>query len=221
MAKIAPSILSCDFSRLREQLSAAERGGAEIIHIDVMDGHFVPNLTFGPLMVQAVKSILPSSILDVHLMMENPLPYIEEFSTAGADWITFHQEAVADYDLAVNKIQKSGSLPGIALCPGTPVRVLDQVLEKLHMVLLLTVNPGFGGQKFIPGMEKKIESLRNSIQERGLSTLIEIDGGINRENIEFLVSRGASLIVAGSFIFSNHARIEETVRELTRLIDIY
>ncbi len=221
MAQLAPSILSCDFSRLRDQLYAAERGGAHIIHIDVMDGHFVPNLTFGPLMVQTVREILPKALLDVHLMMDNPFSLIEHFSEAGADWITFHQEAVADFDLVVNTIRRSGSSPGIALCPGTPVHVLDGMLEKLDMVLLLTVNPGFGGQKFIHGMEKKIENLRDLIRCRGLSTLVEIDGGVNRHNIEYLASRGASVIVAGSFVFSDHERIEKTVRELTHLIDAY
>ncbi|MGC8777416.1 MAG: ribulose-phosphate 3-epimerase, partial [Candidatus Caldatribacteriaceae bacterium] len=203
MAKLAPSILSCDFSRLREELLLAQEGGAEIIHIDVMDGHFVPNLTFGPLMVEAVRKVLPGTILDVHLMISNPRSYIRDFAQAGADMLSFHVEAVKDFDAVIHETKKMGLRPGVALCPGTPLDVLDHVLEKLAFVLLLTVNPGFGGQKFIRGMEEKIVALRRRVRERGLPLDIEIDGGVNEENIAFLASRGASIIVAGSLIFSH------------------
>ncbi|MGQ9472506.1 MAG: ribulose-phosphate 3-epimerase [Candidatus Caldatribacteriaceae bacterium] len=218
MARLAPSILSCDFSRLREELLLAQEGGAEIIHIDVMDGHFVPNLTFGSLLVEAVRKILPQATLDVHLMISNPRQYVGDFVQAGADMLSFHAEAVEDFDAVVWEIKKRNSHAGIALCPGTPLSVLDHVLERLSFVLLLTVNPGFGGQKFIPGMEEKIAALRRKIWERGLSTEIEIDGGVNEKNITFLASRGASIIVAGSLIFSNKDEIRERVQRLSEMI---
>ncbi|MEN3202473.1 MAG: ribulose-phosphate 3-epimerase [Atribacterota bacterium] len=220
MAKLAPSILSCDFSQFREQLLAAWEGGAEIIHVDVMDGHFVPNLTFGPPIVEAVRKVLPEAFIDVHLMMDNPCRFIRDFAQAGADLISFHVEAVADFDAALREIAKMGKKGGLALCPGTPLSVLEHVLEKVSLVLLLTVNPGFGGQRFIPGMEEKIRALRRTIQERGLKVDVEIDGGVKEENIEFLASCGASIIVAGSLVFTA-SDIRETVRRLTRAIRVY
>lgn len=220
MAKLAPSILSCDFSRFREQLLAAWEGGAEIIHVDVMDGHFVPNLTFGPPIVEAVRKVLPEVFIDVHLMMDNPRRFIWDFAQAGADLISFHVEAVADFDAVLQEIAKMGKKGGLALCPGTPLSVLEHVLEKVSLVLLLTVNPGFGGQKFIPGMEEKIRALRRMIQEKGLKTDIEIDGGVKEENIEFLASCGASIIVAGSLVFTA-SDIREMVHRLTRAIRVY
>lgn len=220
MAKLAPSILSCDFSRFREQLLAAWEGGAEIIHVDVMDGHFVPNLTFGPPIVEAVRKVLPEVFIDVHLMMDNPRRFIWDFAQAGADLISFHVEAVADFDAVLQEIAKMGKKSGLALCPGTPLSVLEHVLEKVSLVLLLTVNPGFGGQKFIPGMEEKIRALRRMIQEKGLKTDIEIDGGVKEENIEFLASCGASIIVAGSLVFTA-SDIREMVHRLTRAIRVY
>lgn len=221
MAKLAPSILSCDFSRLREELLLAKEGGAEMIHIDVMDGHFVPNLTFGPLMVEAVRKILPEAILDVHLMMSNPRSYIGDFAQAGADMLSFHIEAVNDFDAVIHEIEKRALKPGVALCPGTPLDMLDHVLERLAFVLLLTVNPGFGGQKFLAGMEKKIVALRRKIREKGLSTDIEIDGGVNEKNITFLASQGASIIVAGSLIFSHKEEIKERVQRLSEMIRVF
>jgi len=218
MARLAPSILSCDFSRLKEQLLLAREGGADIIHIDVMDGHFVPNLTFGPLMVEAVRKILPDVFLDVHLMIQNPRQYFQEFVSSGADNISFHLEAVSDFDALINQILKTETKASLALCPGTPIETIFQVLHKLYMVLLLTVNPGFGGQKFIAGMDQKIGRLQKEIQSRGLTTSIEIDGGINEENIEYLASRGASVIVAGSFVFLQENQIVEKIRELSRKI---
>ncbi len=214
MAQLVPSILSCDFSRLREELLLAQEGGANTIHIDVMDGHFVPNITFGSLMVEAVRNILPHALLDVHLMISNPRSYVTDFAQAGADILSFHVEAVQDYDAVVNEIMKRGLKPGIALCPGTPLETVRHLLEKVYLVLLLTVNPGFGGQKFIVGMEEKITALRKMIREEGLSTEVEIDGGVNEENIEFLASRGASWIVAGSLIFSHKGEIRERVEKL-------
>jgi ribulose-phosphate 3-epimerase len=218
MARLAPSILSCDFSRLKEQLLLTREGGANIIHIDVMDGHFVPNLTFGPLMVEAVRKILPDAFLDVHLMIQNPRQYFQEFISSGADNISFHLEAVSDFDALINSILKTETKASLALCPGTPIEAVFQVLHKLYMVLLLTVNPGFGGQKFIAGMDQKIDRLKKEIQSRGLTTSIEIDGGINEDNIEYLASRGASIIVAGSFVFLQENQIVEKIRELSRKI---
>lgn len=220
MAKLAPSILSCDFSQLREQLLAAWEGGAEIIHVDVMDGHFVPNLTFGPPIVEAVRKILPSAFIDVHLMMDNPRRFIQDFARAGADLISFHVEAVPDFDAVLQDIAKAGKKSGLALCPGTPLSVLEHVLEKVSLVLLLTVNPGFGGQKFISGMEEKIRALRRMIREKGLRVDVAIDGGVKEENIEFLASCGASIIVAGSLVFAA-SDIRATVRRLTEAIRAY
>jgi ribulose-phosphate 3-epimerase len=220
MAKLAPSILSCDFSRLREQLLEAWEGGAEIIHVDVMDGHFVPNLTFGPLIVEAVRNVLPQAFIDVHLMIDNPRAFVADFARAGADLVSFHAEAAYDFDAVLRDIEGVGIRSGLALCPGTPLSVLEYVLPRLSLVLLMTVNPGFGGQKFILGMEEKIRMLRRKIQEKGLCVDIEIDGGVKEENIEFLASCGASIIVAGSLVFSS-SDIRERVRRLVDMIRVY
>ncbi len=221
MAKLAPSILSCDFSRLKEQLLAAQAGGANIIHVDVMDGHFVPNITFGVPIVEAVRKILPQATIDVHLMIENPRRYVPEFAKAGADIISFHMEAEKDFDATINLIKKQGKKAAVALCPGTPVELISETISKLEMVLLLTVNPGFGGQKLLPGMDEKILKLRREITRRGLRTEIEIDGGVKEENIEYLASRGASIIVAGSLVFSDEEKIEEKVKRLSLKIEPY
>ncbi len=215
MAILAPSILSCDFSRLKEQLLMAQEGGVEMIHIDVMDGHFVPNITFGTLIVDAVRKILPKAFLDVHLMIQNPQDCYLDFINAGADNISFHLEVVPDFDFLINLIQKAGAKASLAVAPGTPVYMLDQILPKLYLVLLMTVNPGFGGQKIIPGMDQKIIQLRKKIKSRGLNTLIEIDGGIHENNIEYLASCGASVIAAGSLVFSDENKITQKVREIS------
>jgi len=218
MALLAPSILSCDFSRLKEQLLMAQEGGAEMIHIDVMDGHYVPNITFGTLIVEAVRKILPKAFLDVHLMIQNPQNCYLDFIQAGADNISFHLEVIPDFDFLINLIQKAGAKATLSICPGTPVAMLDQILPKLYMVLLMTVNPGFGGQKIIPGMDKKIINLRKKIKSRGLNTLIEIDGGIHDDNIEYLAACGASVIAAGSLVFSDENKITQKVREISAKI---
>ncbi|MGQ9623057.1 MAG: ribulose-phosphate 3-epimerase [Candidatus Caldatribacteriaceae bacterium] len=220
MAKLAPSILSCDFSRFREQLLEAWEGGAEIIHVDVMDGHFVPNLTFGPLIVEAVRNVLPQAFIDVHLMMDNPRAFVADFARAGADLLSFHAEATYDFDAVLGDIEEVGIRSGLALCPGTPLSVLEHVLPRLSLVLLMTVNPGFGGQKFILGMEEKIRMLRRKIREKGFCVDIEIDGGVKEENIEFLASCGASIIVAGSLVFSS-PDIRGRVRRLVDMIRVY
>lgn len=205
MVKIAPSILSADFSKLGEEIKDVERGGADWIHIDVMDGHFVPNITIGPLIVEAVRPITKLT-LDVHLMIENPDQYIEAFAKAGADYITVHAEACTHLHRTIQLIKSYGVKAGVVLNPATPPSVLDYVLEDLDLVLLMTVNPGFGGQAFIPSVLDKIEKVRNMIDEKGLSVDIEIDGGVNPETARLCVERGATVLVAGSAIYNKEDR---------------
>ena len=205
MVKIAPSILSADFSKLGEEIKDVERGGADWIHIDVMDGHFVPNITIGPLIVEAVRPITKLT-LDVHLMIENPDQYIEAFAKAGADYITVHAEACTHLHRTIQLIKSYGVKAGVVLNPATPPSVLDYVLEDLDLVLLMTVNPGFGGQAFIPSVLDKIETVRNMIDEKGLSVDIEIDGGVNPETARLCVERGATVLVAGSAIYNKEDR---------------
>jgi len=200
MVKIAPSILSADFSRLGEEIRAIEAGGADYVHIDVMDGHFVPNITIGPLMVEAVRKVtrLP---LDVHLMIENPDRYIPEFARAGADLITVHQEAVPHLHRTVQLIKSLGKQAGVSLNPATPAAALDVILEDLDLVLVMTVNPGFGGQGFIDSCLPKITALRREIDRRGLAVELEIDGGVKIDNIGKVANAGADVFVAGSAVF--------------------
>ena len=205
MVKIAPSILSADFSELGEEIKDVERGGADWIHIDVMNGHFVPNITIGPLIVEAVRPITKLT-LDVHLMIENPDQYIEAFAKAGADYITVHAEACTHLHRTIQLIKSYGVKAGVVLNPATPPSVLDYVLEDIDLVLLMTVNPGFGGQAFIPSVLDKIEKVRNMIDEKGLSVDIEIDGGVNPETARLCVERGATVLVAGSAIYNKEDR---------------
>ena len=205
MVKIAPSILSADFSKLGEEIKDVERGGADWIHIDVMDGHFVPNITIGPLIVEAVRPITKLT-LDVHLMIENPDQYIEAFAKAGADYITVHAEACTHLHRTIQLIKSYGVKAGVVLNPATSPSVLDYVLEDLDLVLLMTVNPGFGGQAFIPSVLDKIEKVRNMIDEKCLSVDIEIDGGVNPETARLCVERGATVLVAGSAIYNKEDR---------------
>ncbi len=202
MIKIAPSILSADFSRLGEEVRAIEAGGADYVHIDVMDGHFVPNITIGPLVVEAVRRVtrLP---LDVHLMIEGPDRYIPDFAAAGADIITVHYEAVPHLHRTVQLIRSLGKKAGVSLNPATPVQCLDVILEDLDLVLLMTVNPGFGGQQFIPSGLSKIEALRRAIDGRGLTVELEVDGGVKGDNIGAIAAAGAEVFVAGSAVFGN------------------
>lgn len=197
---IAPSLLSADFSRLKEEVRAVEEAGADLLHLDVMDGLFVPNLTFGPLVISAIRphTKLP---LDVHLMIIQPERYIKEFAEAGADLICVHAEASLHLHRTITQIKEQGKLVGVSLNPHTPPEFLDYVLELLDFVLIMTVNPGFGGQKFIPQCLPKIEKLKNTIVKRGLKTLIEVDGGINEETAPLVLSAGADILVAGSAIF--------------------
>ncbi|WP_455662310.1 ribulose-phosphate 3-epimerase [Pradoshia sp.] len=205
MVKIAPSILSADFSKLGSEIKDVEHGGADWIHIDVMDGHFVPNITIGPLIVEAIRPITKLT-LDVHLMIENPDQYIEAFAKAGADYITVHAEACTHLHRTIQLIKSFGVKAGVVLNPATSPSVLDYVLEDLDMVLLMTVNPGFGGQAFIPSVLDKIETVRGMIDEKGLAVEIEIDGGVNPETARQCVERGATVLVAGSAIYNKEDR---------------
>ncbi|PKN13002.1 MAG: ribulose-phosphate 3-epimerase [Deltaproteobacteria bacterium HGW-Deltaproteobacteria-4] len=201
MIKISPSILSADFSRLGEEIRAIDVGGADYIHVDVMDGHFVPNITIGPLVVDAVRKITAKP-LDVHLMIENPDRYIPDFARGGADLITVHQEAVPHLHRTIQLIKSLGKKAGVSINPATPVASLDVILDDLDLVLLMSVNPGFGGQSFIPATLAKIAALRQRIEERGLCVEIEVDGGVKVENIGRIAAAGADVFVAGSAVFS-------------------
>jgi ribulose-phosphate 3-epimerase len=200
MIKIAPSILSADFSRLGEEIAAIETGGADYVHIDVMDGHFVPNITIGPLVVEAARRVttLP---LDVHLMIENPDRYIADFANAGADIITVHYEAVPHLHRTVQLIHSLGKKAGVSLNPATPLNCLDMILDELDLVLIMSVNPGFGGQQFIPSCLPKIEALRKEIDRRGLTVELEVDGGVKLDNIASIAAAGAEVMVAGSAVY--------------------
>lgn len=200
MGKIAPSILSADFSRLGEEVRAVEQAGADYIHIDVMDGHFVPNITIGPMIVKAVRKMtqLP---LDVHLMISDPDRFLDEFAKCGADILTVHAEAVIHMHRTIQFIRSLGVRAAVSLNPATPLDVLEYVLEDLDMVLLMTVNPGFEGQKFIPSVLPKITRLREMAVARGCSLEIEVDGGIGPDSIARVSSAGADVFVAGSAIF--------------------
>lgn len=202
MKKIAPSILSADFSRLGDEIRAVEAAGADYIHIDVMDGHFVPNITIGPLVVAAARKVtaLP---LDVHLMIENPDLYIADFADAGADIIVVHAEAVNHLHRTVQLIKSLGKKAGVSLNPATPLTALDYILEELDLVLLMTVNPGFGGQSFIEACLPKIHSLRAMLDRRGCEAELEVDGGVKASNIAGISHAGADVFVAGSAVFGS------------------
>jgi ribulose-phosphate 3-epimerase len=205
MVKIAPSILSADFARLGDEIKDVEIGGADYIHVDVVDGHFVPNITIGPLIVEAIRPItkLP---LDVHLMIENPDQYIEAFAKAGADYITVHVEACKHLHRTIHFIKSFGVKAGVVLNPATPVETIQHILSDVDMVLLMSVNPGFGGQAFIPEVTQKIKTLRRMIDEKGLQVEIEIDGGVNEETGKLCIEAGATVLVAGSAIYNQKDR---------------
>lgn len=205
MIKIAPSILAADFSKLAEEVREVEAAGAELIHIDVMDGHFVPNITMGAIVVEALRPVtkLP---LDVHLMIQNPDAYIEQFADAGADYITVHVEACTHLHRTLQFIKSKGVKSGVVLNPHTPIETIMHVLDEIDLVLFMTVNPGFGGQKFIHSVIPKVKQLSDIIRERGLPIEIEIDGGINEETIIPCVEAGATIFVAGSAIYNETDR---------------
>jgi ribulose-phosphate 3-epimerase len=205
MVKIAPSILSADFSKLGEEISDVEKGGAELIHVDVMDGHFVPNITIGPLVVESIRPItkLP---LDVHLMIENPDQYIESFAKAGADYITVHIEACRHLHRTIQLIKSFGVKAGVVLNPATPVQLIEPILEELDIVLLMSVNPGFGGQKFIPSVLNKIKQVRDLAKQKGVQLEIEVDGGVNEQTARLCIEAGATILVAGSAVYNQEDR---------------
>jgi len=217
--KIAPSILSADFTRLAEEVKAVEQAGADYIHVDVMDGQFVPNITIGPLVVKAVRRTtrLP---LDVHLMISDPDRFIDAFVKAGADIVTIHAEAATHLHRSLHYIRTAGARPSVSLNPATPLEAIEYVLGDVDMVLVMTVNPGFEAQAFIPGVVPKIERLRKMIDQRGLITDIEVDGGINAETIAGVSAAGANVFVAGSAIFYSKD-YGQTIREMREKIVKY
>lgn len=200
--QIAPSILSADFSQLGEEIRAVDRADCDVIHIDVMDGHFVPNITIGPLVVKAARAVTDKE-LDVHLMIEDADKYIEEFVTAGADWVTVHVEACNHLHRTVSRIKELGKKAGVVLNPATSLSTLDYILEEVDLVMLMSVNPGFGGQSFIPSTLGKIWQLRQRIDAMGLAVEIEIDGGISESTISDVAEAGANIFVAGSAIYGS------------------
>ena len=212
MIKLAPSILSADFARLLEDVKKVEKAGCEYLHIDVMDGHFVPNITLGPGIVKSLRKDV-NMVFDAHLMIENPDNYIKEFADAGCDIIVVHQEACAHLHRTIQNIKSHGIKAGVALNPATPIETIKYVLQDVDMVLLMSVNPGFGGQSYIPVVTEKIKELKALIDEMNLDIDIEVDGGVKPSNIAEVVNAGANVIVAGSAIF-NAGNIDEAVKSL-------
>ena len=208
--KIAPSILSADFGRLGEQVAEASEGGADYIHVDVMDGHFVPSLTFGPGVVRAIRR-WTSMPLDVHMMVESPERYVDEIADAGADIITVHVEACTHLHRVVEQIRERGARAGVAVNPATPASAVEEVLPDLDQVLAMTVNPGFGGQPFIETMVGKIGRLRKALDERGLDAELEVDGGIKPGNARLVAQAGASVLVAGSAVYDAGTPVADAI----------
>jgi ribulose-phosphate 3-epimerase len=202
MIRIAPSILSADFSRIAEAVELAEKAGADIIHVDIMDGHFVPNLTLGPRLVACIRRATRLPI-DVHLMVENPRAFVPLFHEAGADWISLHVEATAHLHKDVSLIRDFGRKAGVALNPATPIHLLEEIIGDLDFILLMSVNPGWGGQSFIPSSLRKIRRLKAWIRERKLDVAIQVDGGIKLDNLEEILRAGMDIVVAGSAIFED------------------
>jgi ribulose-phosphate 3-epimerase len=218
--EIAPSILSADFAHLGREIEKAERGGADVIHLDVMDGHFVPNVTIGPPVVESIRKItrLP---LDAHLMIEKPGRYLDDFIQAGVNWLSVHVEADDHLDRSLQYIKAKGVKAGIAINPGTALSSLDQILPFADFILIMTVNPGFGGQKFIPYTLKKVSQLREIIVSKGYPTRIEVDGGIGPGNLHDILTAGAEIIVTGSAIFSSRKDASEAVKEMKGIAERY
>ena len=214
MVKIAPSILSADFSRLGEEVAAAEKAGADLIHVDVMDGHFVPNITIGPLVVKAVKEAV-SIPLDMHLMIEDPDKYVKDFADSGADIITVHEEASVHLHRSIQNIKECGVKAAVSLNPATPVSHIELILPYVDMVLIMSVNPGFGGQSFIPEMLPKIKQLKDIINKNKYQIEIEVDGGVKVDNVAEVAGAGADIVVMGSAFYNsdNYAETVKAVRE--------
>lgn len=211
--ELAPSILSANFAQLGAQAKAALDGGGTVLHLDVMDGHFVPNLTIGPPVVASLRKTLPGVTFDCHLMIENPDQFIPAFAEAGANWISVHQEACVHLDRTLHLIESHDCKPGVVINPATPVHMLDDVLEIAHHVLIMSVNPGFGAQHFILNSLKKVEALARIRESRGLEFRIEIDGGVALDTVGDIVRAGAEILVAGNAVFS-HGDIRENARKL-------
>jgi ribulose-phosphate 3-epimerase len=211
--ELAPSILSANFSRLASDAKAALDGGSTLLHVDIMDGHFVPNITIGPLVVSSLRKAFPEVILDCHLMIENPNEFIPAFAEAGASWISVHQEACVHLHRTLQLIESHGCKPAVVINPATPVHMLDEVLDIVHHVLVMSVNPGFGGQKFIPAALQKIKTLAEVRESLGQSFRIEVDGGIAQDTVGDAVRAGAELLVAGNAIFGR-GDISENARKL-------
>ena len=216
--KISPSILSADFARLGEHVKEAEAAGVDYIHVDVMDGHFVPNITIGPLIVKALRPVtkLP---LDVHLMIENPERYIDDFAKAGADIITVHQETCPHLHRTIQQIHNLGIRAGVSLNPSTPVSTLDEIISEVDLVLVMSVNPGFGGQSYIHSCTSKIQKLRSMLDVCGSSADLEVDGGVNVDTLNEVIAAGANAFVAGSAVFNDKHSVVENVRLLRDKLD--
>ncbi len=205
------SILSIDFGNMEKSLQRVEKAGVKCIHVDVMDGNFVPNISFGPSVIEYVRKAVPEALIDAHLMIDEPIRFLEDYKKAGCDIVTVHYEAVKHLDATVDAIKKLGMKAGVALNPATDISALNTILPKLDMVLIMSVNPGFGGQKLIPYTVDKVRRLRKLLNEEGLGTDIEIDGGVNLSNIDDILEAGANVIVAGTAVFNGD--IEKNVSE--------
>ena len=220
--KLAPSILSADFACLGEQVELCLEAGCEFVHVDVMDGHFVPNITMGPIVVKSLKPLLAkyNAVMDVHLMIANPDDYLKEFAEAGADVITVHVESCGRLGDTVEMIRSLGVRPGITLNPDTKLEKIVEVIPNVDLVLIMSVNPGFGGQEFVPATMKKIADVRKILDETGSKAELEVDGGIKVSNVQSVVEAGASVVVAGSAIFSSGTTIEKSIAEIRKAVDI-